>query len=93
MSRGYSSESLYQSYADFQATYSKKGASTNGQLFGHQLRQVHGCSTSAAATLMDKYGTTVRFMDEMARLGQFKAEVCLHYMCFGMLYGLAALQN
>ncbi len=53
---------LFQKFSDFQSLYGKKNASTYKQLFGHQLRQVHGCSTSAANALMDRFGTTASFM-------------------------------
>ena len=65
----------YQSYSEFQNLYGKKNASTQRQLFGHQLRQIHGCSTSIAVTLMNKYHTTARFMEELKILGEYKAEV------------------
>ena len=65
----------YQTFGEFQSMYSKKAAATNRQLFGHQLRQIQGCSTSVALTLMNKYGTTARFMDELKTLGWTKAQV------------------
>jgi len=71
-------EHHYQTFAEFQSLYGKKAAATNRQLFGHQLRQIQGCSTSVALTLMNKYGTTARFMDELKLLGWTKAQVCVH---------------
>ena len=68
-------EDTYQSFAEFQSIYGKKAAATNRQLFGHQLRQIQGCSTSAALMLMNKYGTTARFMDELKLMGPEKAQV------------------
>lgn len=65
----------YQTFGEFQSLYGKKAAATNRQLFGHQLRQIQGCSTSVALTLMNKYGTTARFMDELKILGWTKAQV------------------
>lgn len=65
----------YQLYAEFQSMYGKKCASTHRQLFGHQLRQISGCSTAVAVTLMNRFGTTARFMDELAGMGQAKAVV------------------
>lgn len=65
----------YQSFSEFQSFYGKKAASTNRQLFGHQLRQIQGCSTGAALALMSKYGTTANFMDSLKLMGPTKAEV------------------
>jgi hypothetical protein len=52
----------YCSYDDFQEFYCKKSASTFRELFGFQLRQIHGCSGSTVNTLMKKFGTTASFM-------------------------------
>jgi hypothetical protein len=74
--REHSDGSVYQPFKEFQAMYRKKAAlGTMRQLFGHQLRQVQGCSTAIAATLMNRYGTTARFMQELDYLGAAKAEV------------------
>jgi hypothetical protein len=74
--REHSPNSVYQPFKEFQSMYRKKAAlGTMRQLFGHQLRQVQGCSTSVAATLMNKYGTTARFMQELDYMGMAKAEV------------------
>jgi hypothetical protein len=74
--RLHAANSTYQPFKEFQSMYGKKSAATVGQLFGHQLRQIQGCSTSVAVTLMDRYGTTAKFMAELEALGQAKAEVC-----------------
>jgi hypothetical protein len=79
--RLHAANSTYQPFKEFQSMYGKKSASTVGQLFGHQLRQIQGCSTSVAVTLMDRYGTTARFMAELEALGQAKAEVCRSQRC------------
>ena len=73
-----SSSPTYQSFAEFQSLYGKKVAGTNKQLFGHQLRQVQGCSTAVAQALMQRYHTTARFIDEMQLLGTTNAEVSKH---------------
>jgi len=65
----------YQPFQQYQQMYVKQGASTNKQLFGFQLRQIHGCSTAVAMTLMDRYGTTANFMHELHKMGPLRAEV------------------
>ena len=67
--------------------YGKKSASTFRQLFGHQLRQIHGCSTAIAATLIDRFGTTARFMQEIDCMGQVRAEVSyIHVHTYTNIY-------
>lgn len=66
---------MYQPFPQFQQMYMKQGASTNKQLFGFQLRQIHGCSTAVAMTLMEIYGTTANFMHELHKMGPLRAEV------------------
>ncbi|KAJ1426274.1 hypothetical protein B484DRAFT_397640 [Ochromonadaceae sp. CCMP2298] len=67
----------YQRFSQYQALYGKKAAATNGQLFGHTLRQVHGCSAAAAQSLMRKYCTVARFVDSLKLMGPMKAEYVL----------------
>eukprot|EP01034_Spumella_vulgaris_P028584 gene28584-35467_t len=66
-------DQLYQTFPNFQKLYGKKSASTYGQLFGHQLRQVQGCSKHAALALMREFGTTSNFVSELDRMGKLSA--------------------
>jgi hypothetical protein len=70
----------YQTFPNFQKLYGKKSASTYGELFGHQLRQVSGCSKFAALALMREYGTTNRFVKELDRMGKMLATVFSFYI-------------
>jgi len=64
----------YQPFQQFQTMYGKKAAATNRQLFGHMLRQISGCSVPTALALMNEYGTTARFIQELRKLGADRAQ-------------------
>ena len=73
-------ELLFQTFASFQQSYNKKTASNYQQLFGHQLRQVYGCSTSAANALMSKFGTLANFMQYLTERDPKASELMLAQM-------------
>jgi hypothetical protein len=81
-------DTSYQRFSQYQALYGKKAAATNGQLFGHTLRQVHGCSAAAAQSLMRKYYTVARFVDSLKLIGPMKAEVrwCILVLATAVVY-------
>ncbi len=84
---------MYQPFPQFQQMYMKQGASTNKQLFGFQLRQIHGCSTAVAMTLMEIYGTTANFMHELHKMGPLRAEVITTTTSYFVLIAVVANKN
>jgi hypothetical protein len=84
---------MYQPFPQFQQMYMKQGASTNKQLFGFQLRQIHGCSTAVAMTLMEIYGTTANFMHELHKMGPLRAEVITTTTSYFVLVAVVVNKN
>jgi hypothetical protein len=65
----------YQRLSDFKQLYTKKTAHNYSQLFGHQLRQIHGCSPSVATAMMTRFGTTVGLFRYLEQTPRSAAEV------------------
>jgi len=53
---------VLQSFSDFQKAWGRRNATTVGELFGMQLRQVPGCSSTVSKAIVDKYGTLYSLM-------------------------------
>jgi hypothetical protein len=71
---------MYRLLSDFQFLFSKKPASTFKDLFGYQLRQINGVSVSTANALMNKFGTTAKFMQYLRSTDRVNAEVTLPFL-------------
>lgn len=65
----------FQTFRNFQRLWGKRSASDYRQLFGHQLRQIQGCSKYVALALMREYGTTSNFVKQLELMGKLTAVV------------------
>ncbi len=72
----------FQTFPNYQKLWGKRSATTYRQQFGHQVRQVLGCSKFVALALMKEFGTTSNFVQQLEMMGRSTAIVSaeLHKM-------------
>lgn len=65
----------FMSLRRFQELYRARSADNLSELFGQQLRQIHGCGASAAHAIVSRYGTLAHFVWHMRSIGRLNAQV------------------
>lgn len=66
---------FFMSLRRYQELYRARSADNLSELFGQQLRQIHGCGASAAHAIVSRYGTLAHFVWHMRSIGRLNAQV------------------
>lgn len=66
---------IFLSLRRYQELYRARSADNLSELFGQQLRQIHGCGASAAHAIVSRYGTLAHFVWHLRSIGRLNAQV------------------
>lgn len=65
----------FMSFKQYQERYRARSADNLSELFGQQLRQIHGCGASTAHAIVCRYGTLAHFVWHLRSIGRINALV------------------
>jgi hypothetical protein len=63
----------FMSFKQYQERYRARSADNLSELFGQQLRQIHGCGASTAHAIVCRYGTLAHFVWHLRSIGRINA--------------------